>query len=77
MHVCLHRYLHTPTLTKTEGEKRNNTILWFTTCFQFLGIISKYLKKEQGFLIISFPINLLSQFGIILFAINLLSQPKR
>lgn len=42
-----------------------------------LGIISKFLKKEQGFLIISFPINLPSQFGIILFAINLLSQPKR
>lgn len=42
-----------------------------------LGIISKYLQNEQGFLIISFPISLPSQFGIILFAINLFSQPKR
>lgn len=42
-----------------------------------LGIISKYLKKAQGLLIVSFPINFLSQFGIIFFAINLRSQPKR
>lgn len=39
-------------------------------------IISESLKKEQGLLIISFPINLPSQFGIILFSINLLCQPK-
>lgn len=35
-----------------------------------LGVISKYLKKGSGFLIISFPINLPSQFRITLFAIN-------